>query len=251
MTYQFDMFNQGSASQVGERQTTLEEMIEESKRNTKVLVGCETSGIVRQAFLDQGYDTWSCDILPSDTPSNRHIQGDVRDVIVQDDFDLVFIGHPPCTRLCNSGVRWLSKAPPNKTLEEMWRQLEEGAELFSDLWNADVPCLAIENPVMHKHAKERIRNYEPFAQSVQPWEFAKDEAGPDNVKKRTCFWTRNLPNLTKTGTLDGSTARDDIHKASPGKDRWKIRSKFYPALAAAMADQWGRAASITRQELTC
>ena len=221
MTYQFDMFNQGSASQVGERQTTLEEMIEESKRNTKVLVGCETSGIVRQAFLDQGYDTWSCDLLPSDTPSNRHIQGDVRDVMTQDNFDLVFIGHPPCTRLCNSGVRWLSKAPPNKTLEEMWRQLDEGAELFSDLWNADVPCLAIENPVMHK------------------------------VKKRTCFWTRNLPNLTKTGTLDGSTARDEIHKAAPSKDRWKIRSKFYPALAAAMADQWGRAASITRQELTC
>ena len=247
MTYQFDMFNERNASQVGERQTDLEELIEDSKRHTKVLVGCETSGIVRDAFLAEGYDTWSCDLLPSDQPSNRHIQDDVRNVMAMDDWDLVFIGHPPCTRLCNSGVRWLTKAPPNKTLDEMWRELDEGAELFSDLWNADVPCLAIENPVMHKYAKERIRNYQPFAQSVQPWEFADDPDGPDNVKKRTCFWTRNLPNLIKTGTLDGSTARDDIHKAAPSADRWKIRSKFYPALAKAMAQQWGRAASINRK----
>ena len=141
----------------------------------------------------------------------------------------------------------MTKAPPNKTLDEMWRELDKGAELFSDLWNADVPCLAIENPVMHKHAKERIRNYQPFAQSVQPWEFATDPDSIDNVKKRTCFWTRNLPNLVKTGTLDGSTARADVHNAAPSADRWKIRSRFYPALAAAMADQWGRAASIKRK----
>ena len=253
MTYQFDMFNERGASQCGERQTDLEELIQESKRHTKVLVGCETSGIVRDAFIAEGYDTWSCDILPSDQPSNRHIQDDVRNVLAMDDWDLVFIGHPPCTRLCNSGSRWLVVPPPNKTLDDMWRELDEGAELFSDLWNADVPCLAIENPVMHKHAKERISEMSQRAfpwkasQSVQPWEFATDEAGPDNVKKRTCFWTRNLPNLVKTGTLDGSTARDDIHKAAPSAERWKIRSKFYPALAAAMADQWGRAASINRK----
>ena len=247
MTYQFDMFNERGASQVGERQTDLEELIEDSKRHTKVLVGCETSGIVRDAFIAEGYDTWSCDILPSDQPSNRHIQDDVRNVLAMDDWDLVFIGHPPCTRLCNSGVRWLTKAPPNKTLNDMWRELDEGAELFSDLWNADVPCLAIENPVMHKYAKERIRNYQPFAQSVQPWEFATDPDSIDNVKKRTCFWTRNLPNVGKTGTLDGSTARADVHNAAPSADRWKIRSRFYPALAKAMAEQWGRAASINRK----
>lgn len=214
--------------------------------NTKVLVGCETSGIVRQAFTNLGYDTWSCDILPSDVPTNRHIQDDVRNVLKMDNWDLVFIGHPPCTRLCNSGVRWLHKAPPNKTLDDMWQELDEGAELFSDLWNADVPCLAIENPVMHKYAKERIRNYQPFAQSVQPWEFATDEDGEDNVKKRTCFWLKNLPPLIKTGTLDGSSARADVHNAAPSADRWKIRSKFYPALAAAMAQQWGNHAVMQK-----
>lgn len=206
---------------------------------TKVLVGCESSGIVRDAFLAMGFDAWSCDLLPADTPTNRHIQDDVRNVIAFERWDLVFIGHPPCTRLCNSGVRWLTTPPPNKTREQMWRELDEGCELFSDLWNADVPCLAIENPVMHKYAKERIRNYQPFTQSVQPWEFATDENGPDNVKKRTCFWTRNLPPLVKTGTLDGSTARADVHNAAPSADRWKIRSKFYPAMAEAMAEQWG------------
>jgi hypothetical protein len=247
MTYQFDMFDLGSASQCGERQTDLEELIEESKRHTKVLIGCETSGIVREAFLAEGYDTWSCDILPADTQTNRHIQDDIRNVLKMERWDLVFIGHPPCTRLCNSGVRWLHKAPPNKTPEQMWQELDEGCELFSDLWNADVPCLAIENPVMHKYAKERIRNYKKFSQSVQPWEFATDPESEDNSKKRTCFWTRNLPPLVKTGTLDGSTARADVHNAAPSADRWKIRSKFYPALAAAMADQWGRYASINRR----
>jgi hypothetical protein len=209
------------------------------REDIKVLVGCETSGIVREAFLNAGFDAWSCDVLPSDTPTNRHLQGDVLDVLDYDDWDLFMVAHPPCTRLCNSGVRWLSKAPPNKTLEEMWQQLDEGAELFSKLLNADIPHIAIENPVMHKHAKERIRNYKPFAQSVQPWQFASDIDGPDNVKKRTCFWTQNLPNLIPTGTLDGTTARDDVHKAGPSADRWKIRSKFYPALAAAIASQWG------------
>ena len=208
----------------------------------KVLIGCETSGIVREAFAALGFDTWSCDILPADTPTNRHIQDDVRSVLGMENWDFVFVGHPPCTRLCNSGVRWLHKAPPGRNLDEMWAELDDGADLFSDLWNADVPCLAIENPVMHKHAKQRIRNYQDFAQSVQPWEFATDEAGPDNVKKRTCFWLRNLPVLQKTGTLDGTTARADVHNASPGPDRWKIRSKFYAGIASAMATQWGTAA---------
>ena len=233
-------------------------LIEESKRTTKVLVGCETSGIVREAFLAEGYDTWSCDILPADTPTNRHIQDDIRNVITMEQWDLVFIGHPPCTRLCNSGVQWLHRVPPadakkGKTLNDMWRELDEGTELFSDLWNADVPCLALENPIMHKYAKERITKISkrPFPwkanQTVQPWHFATDPDSADNAKKQTCFWTRNLPNLEKTGTLDGSTARADVHNAAPSADRWKIRSKFYPALAAAMAQQWGRHASINRR----
>lgn len=209
----------------------------------KVLIGCETSGIVRDAFLALGHDAWSCDLLPADTPTNRHIQGDVRDVM-QGDWDLMAVMHPPCTRLCNSGVRWLTQAPADRSLEDMWRELDEGAALFSAVWNVPhIPCVAVENPVMHRHAKERIANYQPPAQTVQPWQFATDPASVDNERKRTCFWLRNLPPLRPTGKLDGSCARDSVHKASPGPDRWKLRSKFFPALAAAMADQWGDHAS--------
>jgi hypothetical protein len=205
----------------------------------KVLIGCETSGIVREAFIRAGHDAWSCDVLPSDIPTNKHFVADVRDVMVDHDWDMLFVAHPPCTRLCNSGVRWLSKPPPGKTLNEMWQELDEGADLFSDIWNVDIPHVAVENPVMHKYAKERIRNYEPQAQSIQPWQFETTEDGKDNVKKRTCLWLRNLPKLKPTGCLDGSTARPEVHHAPPSADRWKIRSRFYKGIADAMAEQWG------------
>ena len=206
----------------------------------KVLIACETSGTVRNAFLNRGHDAWSCDVLPSDDLTNRHIQDDVLEVLKMESWDMLMVAHPPCTRLCNSGVRWLHKAPPGKTLSEMWEQLDQGAELFSKLWNADVPRVAIENPVMHKHAKARIKNFEPFTQSVQPYEFADSIDAEDNISKRTCLWLRNLPPLIKTGTLTRETARHDIHNASPGKDRWKVRSKFHKGIAEAMADQWGK-----------
>jgi len=212
----------------------------------KVLIACETSGIVRDAFVAAGHDAYSCDLLPADRPSNRHIRGDVREVM-QDDWDLMAVMHPPCTRLCNSGVRWLKVPPPGRTIQEMWRELEAGARLFSDVWNvAHIPCVAVENPIMHRYAKKRIRNYMPPAQTVQPWHFATDEDGPDNEKKRTCLWTRNLPPLVRTGTVDGSTARDSVHKAAPGADRWKQRSKFFLGIAAAMAQQWGTYAEAQR-----
>ena len=207
----------------------------------KVLIGCETSGVVRDAFLSQGHDAWSCHVLASDTPTNRHIQDDVRNVLDMEKWDLLMVAHPPCTRLCNSGVRWLHKAPPGKTLEQMWEELDQGADLFSHVWNADIPRIAVENPVMHKYAKERIRNFKPFAQSVQPWQFGQEEAGSDNVKKRTCLWLKNLPLLKTTGSLDGTTARAECHKAAPGKNRWKIRSRLYEGIASAMATQWGEA----------
>ena len=207
----------------------------------KILIGCETSGTVRNAFLDKGHDTWSCDILPADDQTNRHIQDDVRNVLKMEAWDLLMVAHPPCTRLCNSGVRWLHVPPQGKTKEEMWEDLDEGAALFSDLWNADVPRIAIENPIMHKHAKARIHNFEPFTQSVQPYEFAESVESEDNVSKRTCLWLKNLPSLVKTGSLTKETARHDIHNASPGPDRWKIRSKFHKGLADAMANQWGAA----------
>ena len=208
----------------------------------RVLIGCETSGIVRDAFLARGHDAWSCDLLPADVPTNRHIIGDVREVM-QGEWDLMAVMHPPCTRLTNSGVRWLHVPPPGRTLDEMWAELDKGAALLSDVWTVShIPCVAVENPVMHKHAKARIRGYEPPAQTVQPWQFAIDPNGPDNERKRTCLWLRGFDPLTHTGTLDGSCARDSVHKASPGADRWKLRSKFFPGLAAAMADQWGNQA---------
>jgi len=203
-----------------------------------VLVGCECSGIVRRAFAALGHDAWSCDLKPAEDRSNHHIVCDIRDVL-DGGWDLLAVMHPPCTRLTNSGVRWLSVPPPGRTLEEMWAELEAGAALFSACWNAKIERIAVENPVMHRHAKARIVNFERHAQSVQPWQFGSDEAGPDNVKKRTCLWLKGLPKLIATGLLDGKTARAEIHRASPGPDRAERRSRFFPGLADAMALQWG------------
>jgi hypothetical protein len=207
-------------------------------RPMRVLIGCECSGIVRRAFAARGHDVWSVDLKPAEDRSNRHIVGDIRDYLGEG-WDLLAVLHPPCTRLTNSGVRWLSVPPPGRTLAEMWAELHEGAALFSDCWTAPIPRIAVENPVMHRHAKALIRDFQPHSQSVQPWQFGTAEAGPDNVKKRTCLWLRGLPPLVPTGTLDGTTARDEIHKASPGPDRAARRSRFFPGLAEAMADQWG------------
>ncbi|MBT9385487.1 hypothetical protein KM176_16555 [Pseudooceanicola sp. CBS1P-1] len=204
----------------------------------RVLVACECSGVVRRAFDRLGHDAWSCDLKPAEDRSNRHLVCDVRDVLA-DGWDLMAVMHPPCTRLCNSGVRWLTTPPPGRTLAEMWQELDDGAALFSDCWNAPIPRIAVENPVMHRHAKERIRGYEPFAQTVQPWHFGTEEDGPDNERKRTCFWLKGLPPLKATGTLDGTTARDSVHKASPGAKRATERSRFFPGIADAMAAQWG------------
>ncbi len=199
-------------------------------RPLRVLVACETSGIVRRAFLAKGHDAWSCDLLPSEDRSNRHMVADVRDVLHLG-WDLLAVMHPPCTRLCNSGVRWLTAPPRGRTKAEMWAELEAAAALFSACWNAPIERICIENPVMHRHAKERIANYEPFAQTVQPWQFGHGET------KRTCFWLKNLQPLTPTNVVEGREAR--IHRMSPSPDRWRERSKFFPGIAAAMADQWG------------
>lgn len=196
----------------------------------KILVACEFSGIVRDAFAARGHEAWSCDILPTESNSNRHIQGDVRDVLHWG-WDLLMVAHPPCTRLCNSGVRWLSKPPAGKTVEEMQRELENGASLFSDCWNAPIERICIENPVMHKHAKALIENYEEFAQSIQPWQFGNGEV------KRTCLWLKNLPKLSPTNIVEGRVAR--VHRMPPGPDRQRERSRFFPGIANAMADQWG------------
>jgi hypothetical protein len=196
----------------------------------RVLIACEFSGVVRRAFAARGFDAWSCDLLPAEDRSNRHITGDVRDVLA-DGWDLLIVAHPPCTRLCNSGVRWLVDPPPGRTLAEMQAELEAGAALFSDLWCAPVPRVCVENPVMHGRAKALIRDYAPPAQSIQPWQFGHGET------KRTCFWLRNLPPLRPTNVVEGRAVR--VHRMPPSPDRWKERSRFFPGVAAAMADQWG------------
>ena len=195
----------------------------------RVLVACEYSGVVRRAFIARGCDAWSCDLLPSEDGSNRHIRGDARDLL-HDGWDLLMVAHPPCTRLCNSGVRWLHTPPPGKTAEQMERELREGAALFSAFWNAPIPRVAVENPVMHGHAKRLIENYAEPAQSVQPWQFGHGET------KRTCLWLRNLPPLRPTNVVEGREQR--VHRMPPSPTRWKERSRFYPGIAAAMAEQW-------------
>jgi hypothetical protein len=225
----------------------------------KVLIGCEYSGTVRDAFAALGHDAWSCDLLPDVAGSNHHIRDDIR-TVMHWGWDLMFVAHPPCTRLCNSGVRWLTgeknpkKVPSHSEAEQaeylslagddvaqrrwLWRKLDEGADLFSACLEAPIAHIAVENPLMHKYAKARVRNYREADQTFQPWEYGTDELGPDNEKKRTALWLRNLPALIPTGSLDGSTARDSVHKASPGADRGHIRSLFFPGVAAAMARQW-------------
>ncbi|MDB5522791.1 MAG: hypothetical protein JWM58_554 [Rhizobium sp.] len=196
----------------------------------RMLVACEFSGIVRRAFAALGHDAWSCDLLPAEDGSNCHIVGDARDILDQD-WDLLIVAHPPCTRLCNSGVRWLTKAPPGRTTEDMQADLRDGADLFSSFWNAPIERICVENPVMHRHAKALIRNYAPPAQSVQPWQFGHGEV------KRTCFWLAGLPPLVPTAIVEGREAR--VHRMPPGADRWRERSRFFPGIAAAMAAQWG------------
>ena len=195
----------------------------------RVLVACEYSGVVRRAFIARGCDAWSCDLLPSEDGSNRHIRGDARDLL-HDGWDLLMVAHPPCTRLCNSGVRWLHTPPPGKTAGQMELELREGAALFSAFWNAPIPRVAVENPVMHGHAKRLIENYAEPAQSVQPWQFGHGET------KRICLWLRGLPLLRPTNVVEGREQR--VHRMPPSPTRWKERSRFYPGIAAAMAEQW-------------
>ena len=212
------------------RLMTQPDLFQPRQRFMRVLVACETSGIVRNAFLERGHDAWSCDLLPSDDGSNRHIRGDARDYL-GDGWDLLMVAHPPCTRLCNSGVRWLREPPPGRTPEDMQRELRDAADLFSTFWNADIERICVENPVMHRHAKALINGYREFSQSIQPWQFGHGET------KRTCLWLKNLPLLQPTNIVAGREQR--VHRMPPGPLRWKERSRFYPGIAKAMAGQWG------------
>jgi hypothetical protein len=209
----------------------------------KVLVACEYSGTVRDAFLARGHDAWSSDLLPDDRRSNRHIRGDARNILHWG-WDLVVVAHPPCTRLCNSGIRYLTTPPKDKSLPEMWDALDAAADLFSAFWNAPVPRVAIENPIMHRHAKARIVGYQPPAQTVSPHQFG------DNAQKKICLWLRGLPVLVPTQSIAMPAPKFCIRKSGPragkpynyyfhqGKSGHE-RSRFFPGVADAMADQWG------------
>jgi hypothetical protein len=138
---------------------------------TRILVACEFSGIVRRAFQSRGFETWSCDLLPAeDGETFWHIQDSVQHVFAQRGWWDLVIAHPPCTRLCNSGVRWLHE-------RNLWEDLEEAADLFRCCLNAPADAVAVENPVMHKYARELVGERPAF--SVQPWQFG------DPAKKRT------------------------------------------------------------------
>lgn len=195
----------------------------------RVLVACEYSGTVRNAFAALGHDAWSCDILPTDAPGN-HYQGDVTDIL-GDGWDLL-IGHPPCTYMTNSGVSWLHRDPTR------WAKLDDAATFFLTLWNAPIPRIAIENPVMHKYAKERIGGLVQ-AQTVQPYHFGHME------QKATCLWLKGLPRLEATNNVKAAmmelpaNVRQRMFHLPPSPDRWKLRSKTYQGLADAMAAQWG------------
>ena len=184
----------------------------------RVLIACEYSGVVRDAFANQGHDAWSCDILPSESAGN-HIKDDVLNHL-NEDWDLM-IAHPPCTRLCNSGVSWLHK-------RNLWEDLDKAAVFFTKLLHADIPKIAVENPIPHKYAVERIgRKYD---QIIQPWQFGHGET------KATCLWLKNLPRLQPTNVVEGREQR--LHRLPPSKDRAKLRSKTYTGIAEAMAYQF-------------
>lgn len=197
-----------------------------------VLVACEFSGTVRDAFAVRGHEAWSCDLLPSETPGN-HFQGELETFLTQRStpiFDLM-IAHPPCTHLAVSGARWFK----DKGREQL------DALLFIDwLINGrfiNIPRIAVENPISIASSKVRRPD-----QIIQPWQFGHGET------KATCLWLKSLPLLRPTNIVDGREAR--VHRMPPGPDRWKERSRTFQGIADAMADQWGVLQRPGQMELT-
>jgi len=179
----------------------------------KVLVACEFSGVVRDAFAAKGHDAWSCDLLPSDRPGN-HLQCDVL-TILNRGWDLI-IAHPPCTHLCASGARWWAH-----------KVKEQGAdiEFVLNLWWCPIPKIAIENPIGILSTA-----WQKPDQIIQPWQFGHGE------KKSTCLWLKNLEPLVPTNVVAGRSNR--IHMMADTKARWRKRSITYEGIAQAMAEQW-------------
>jgi hypothetical protein len=187
----------------------------------RVLIACEYSGTVREAFRARGHDAWSCDLLPADDNSPNHIQGDAIEAIRSQHWDLV-IAHPPCTHLAVSGARHFAAKRADG------RQ-QQGIDLFMAFVNECTRKgvkFAVENPVCIMSTV-----YRKADQVVQPWQHGHGET------KATCLWLSGLPKLVPSNVVEGREAR--IHKLPPSNDRWKIRSKTYAGIADAMASQWG------------
>ena len=192
----------------------------------KVLVACEFSGVVRDAFIARGHNAISCDLLATEVPGPHH-QGDVSEII-GDGWDLM-VAHPPCTYLAGSGLHWNKRRPERAALTE------EALEFVQLLLDAPVPRIALENPV--GCISTRIRKPD---QIIHPWQFGHD------ASKATCLWLKGLPLLEATDVLPGgrgarraNQTASGQNKLSPSKDRWKLRSLTYPGIAEAMASQWG------------
>lgn len=181
----------------------------------RVLVACEFSGAVRDAFLALGHDAVSCDLLPSES-DGPHMQGDVLSIITDPGWDLM-VAHPPCTHLAVSGARWF---------KDKQQEQAEALDFVRALLEAPIPRIALENPV--SVISSRIRKPD---QIIQPWQFGHGEV------KATCLWLKNLPPLVPTDIVDGRVAR--VHRTPPGPDRWKERSRTLVGIASAMAAQWG------------
>lgn len=181
----------------------------------RVLVACEYSAVVRDAFRARGFDAWSCDLLPCEGDTRWHIEGDALSLLGQG-WDLM-VAHPPCTHLAVSGARWF---------KEKQREQAEALEFVRKLLDAPIPHIALENPV--SIISSRIRKPDC---TYQPWEHGHGEV------KRTCLWLKNLPPLKPSNVVEGREAK--VHKMPPGPDRWKERSRTLPGVAAAMAQQWG------------
>ena len=181
----------------------------------RVLVACEFSGTVRNAFRRRGHDAWSCDLLPAEDGSEFHIQGDCRDYL--EGWDMMVM-HPPCTHLAVSGARWF---------KDKQEEQAEALQFVRTLMEAPCQRWALENPISVISSKIRKPD-----QIVQPWQFGHGET------KATCLWLKGLPMLEPTKIVEGRESK--VHKMPPSKDRWKLRSKTYEGIAEAMAEQWGQ-----------
>ena len=190
----------------------------------KILIACEYSGTVREAFSKLGHDAWSCDILETEIPGN-HLQCDVREIL-GDGWDMM-IAHPPCTHLAVSGARWFK----DKKVEQA-----EALEFVRLLLDAPIQRIALENPI--SIISSHIRKPD---QIIQPWQFGHGET------KATCLWLKNLPKLQPTNIVEGREQR--IWKMPPGENRWKERSRTFEGIAQAMANQWGNVHTETKRSI--